>query len=579
MQRSLISVPASMIGFVAHYQDRLLGVAIFPFYGVIAMKKSLLALSAAATLAGGLGFVSSAHAIIVKDDAVGSVPATTMAGVQSGGVGHVLFTPYFSTINGNVTLISLVNTDKANGKAVKVRFRGAANSDDILDFTVLMSPGDVWTASIEPSLTGVSRILSPDSTCVLPQQLGTDGVDFRTGRLDQKLSADAQALHTREGYVEYLNMADIKPGTDLFKAIKHKDGVAPCTSSEMAKLMSTDVVTYTDAAGYGLERPTGGLFGNWSIFNNLNITSYGGGHASVRAVDAKGNNKAARLFFAPQKGAATSAADAANNTADPLLVGGEAGVTRNTDFQGVTYAPDAAVAALVPPLWLDLPDLSTPYTQADTSPQARAHDLSESLAAKTIMNEFVATPSTASVPFATDWVFSQPTRRYQTAMAYSTGGVNLPVNATLTAAKRHYKAGTGGNLSVSARTVGTLALGDFLCAKGSFSGTDREEFEAVTSGDFSPVVVAGSAPICGEVATLSFNSDTSKVLNAQLTNARVNVKNASSFVTAGWASLGLDTPTGSSVAGVPVVGYAATSFTNGLTHGNFGDAIAHRYGF
>ena len=561
-----------------HYQDRLLGVAIFPFYGVIAMKKSLLALSAAATLAGGLGFVSSAHAIIVQDDAVASVPATVMGGVQSGGVGHVLFTPYFSTVNGNVTLISLVNTDTTNGKAVKVRFRGAANSDDILDFTVLMSPGDVWTASIEPSLTGVSRILSPDSTCVLPRQLGTDGVDFRTSRLDQKLSADAQALHTREGYVEYLNMANIKPGTDLFKAIKHKDGVAPCTSSELSKLMNTDVVAYSDAADHGLERPTGGLFGNWSIFNNLNITSYGGGHASVRAVDGTGVNAAARLFFAPQMGADASAA-AAGNTADPLLVGGEAGVTRNTEFEGVSYAPDAAVPALVPPLWLDLPDLSTPYTQADTSPQARAHDLSQSLAAKTIMNEFVATPSTASVPFATDWVFSQPTRRYQTAMAYSTGGVNLPVNATLSAANRHYKAGTGGNLIVSARTVGTLALGDFLCAKGSFSGTDREEFQAVTSGDFSPLVVAGSAPICGEVATLSFNSDTSKVLNAQLTNARVNVKNASDYVTAGWASLGLNTPTGSAVSGVPVVGYAATSFTNGLTNGNFGDAIAHRYGF
>ena len=542
------------------------------------MKKSLLALSAAATLAGGLGFVSSAHAIIVQDDAVAGVPATVMAGVQSGGVGHVLFTPYFSTINGNVTLISLVNTDKTNGKAVKVRFRGAANSDDILDFTVLMSPADVWTASIEPSLTGVSRIMSPDSTCVLPTQLGTDGVDFRTGRLDQKLSADAQALHTREGYVEYLNMADIKPGTDLFKAIKHKNGVAPCTPDELAKLMSTDVVTYSDAADHGLERPTGGLFGNWSIFNNLNITSYGGGHASVRAVDGAGANAAARLFFAPQVGADATAA-AADNTADPLLVGGEAGVTRNTEFEGVSYAPDAAVAALIPPLWLDLPDLSTPYTQADTTPQDRAYDLSQSLAAKTIMNEFVATPSTASVPFATDWVFSQPTRRYQTAMAYSTGGANLPVNATLTAAKRHYKAGTGGNLSVSARTVGTLALGDFLCAKGSFSGTDREEYQAVTSGDFSPLIVAGSAPICGEVATLSFNSDTSKVLNAQLTNARVNVKNASDYVTAGWASLGLNTPAGSSTGGVPVVGYAATSFTNGLTNGNFGDAVAHRYGF
>ena len=55
--------------------------------------------------------------------------------VNDGGIGHALITPYFTAQNGNATLISLVNTDLANGKALKVRFRGASNSDDILDFT------------------------------------------------------------------------------------------------------------------------------------------------------------------------------------------------------------------------------------------------------------------------------------------------------------------------------------------------------------------------------------------------------------------------------------------------------------
>ena len=120
------------------------------------MKKSIVALGAALV-------AGAAHAVIVQpitNDAV----ATQMAQVQAGGIGHVLVTPYFSTANGNTTLLSLVNTDSVNGKAVKVRFRGAANSDDILDFTVLMSPSDVWTASVERGPDGI----------VLPRGLSAD---------------------------------------------------------------------------------------------------------------------------------------------------------------------------------------------------------------------------------------------------------------------------------------------------------------------------------------------------------------------------------------------------------------------
>lgn len=542
------------------------------------MKKSLLALSAAALVG---GFATSAHAIVIKDHNAADATADKLATVEQGGVGHILFTPYYSTVNGNTTLISLVNTDLVNGKAVKVRFRGAANSDDVLDFTVLMSPGDVWTASIEPSASGVAKIISPDSTCVLPRQIGAEGVDFRTFRLDQKLSAEAQAYHTREGYVEFLNMADIVPGTTVFKAVKHVNNKAPCTPEVMDMLMSLDEVSHADAADakYGLSYPTGQLFGNWSIFNNQSVTSYGGGHASVRAVTNAGANAAARLFFAPQMGGDASA-DAAANTADPLLVGGFAGATQ--PWGGATVAFDSAFAKTVNPLWLDLPDLSTPYTKEDTSPQVRANKLSEAIAATAAMNEFVATDDAASVPFSTDWVFSQPTRRYQVAMAYSASTStekNMPVNAVASAniATQHYFAGTGGNLSVRSRLAANgVALGDILCAAATLAGTNREELTVRTEGDFSPVPTVGASRICGEVATLTFNRADSKVLHANLTNERVNIKDGSgAYVEAGWATLGLK-GAGAGL-GLPVVGYAATAFTNGNTGGNYGDAITHRF--
>jgi len=72
------------------------------------MKKSILASSIAAAVFG-LGAVTGAQA-----------------------AGDILLVPYFSAQGANATLLSIVNTDTVNGKAVKVRFRGAANSDDLL---------------------------------------------------------------------------------------------------------------------------------------------------------------------------------------------------------------------------------------------------------------------------------------------------------------------------------------------------------------------------------------------------------------------------------------------------------------
>ena len=151
------------------------------------MKKNVLALSIAA-MVGGLGFAGAAAA------------APTFA-VNESGTGHILLAPYYNAQNGNMSVFHLTNTDTV-GKAVKVRFRGASNSDDVLDFQVFMSPGDVWTAAVTADASGLAQLVTSDNTCTLPRIAAGTPVKFVTDRLSKKdWTAADKAAQTREGYV------------------------------------------------------------------------------------------------------------------------------------------------------------------------------------------------------------------------------------------------------------------------------------------------------------------------------------------------------------------------------------------
>ena len=164
-------------------------------------------------------------------------------------------------------------------------------------------------------------------------------------------------------------------------------------------------------------------------------------------------------------------------------------------------------------------------------------------------------------------MFSQPTRRYAVALNYANGNAIYRDGTPAT----HYNTRnivTARNVSVNGVNVGNI-----LCVPGQLSGFNREEGNAV--GELSP---APSFQICGEVGTLTFNNSASQVLNGQLTNATVRIMQGTprAMVQAGWASINVrDAQT--TPVGVPVLGFAATSFANGQTGGNFGDAINHRY--
>lgn len=517
------------------------------------MKKNLLALSIAA-MVGGIAGGANAQVMtdttgggrVLKNNVAAGKLAAPAAGVAanfltptSTGIGHILFVPYFTTQNGNGTLLNLVNHDQVNGKAVKLRFRGAANSDDLFDISIFLSPGDHWAANI--SADGeLSALSTDDTTCTLPSiaQIKETKGKFSTNRVLNNAAAE-----TREGYVEILNMADIVPGTELFKAVKHAsvNGTwkAPCDQAVMDKQalpLSNDATSPNEPTARGYSWPTGGLSVNWSIVNTTTRASWTGEGVALRATPTRTIDQAgaANLVFSPQTAEIVADNAIAALTADPLLrlAPGADGRVRSANY--------------------DFPDLSTPYTGGvnGATPEAQANELASALETYSISNEFV---TNAAVNFATDWVFAMPTRRYAVALNYVTKKPAYNMN--------YVGFPTGGNQYFSPANMSVNKDLRLCVDAGQLKAFDREEMSRTTFV-ISPDDVLR---FCGEAAVLTFN-DQPSVLGAKLTAQNIPTK----FVD-GWMQI--QTPgTGS---GLPVMGYATVKALD-AAGGNYGGTWMHR---
>ena len=511
------------------------------------MRKNLLALSIAAMIGGVSGMANAAvfksnaivaGDVVANDLAVAAAPATALNPTVTG-VGHILTVPYFTTQGTNATLLNLINTDTVNGKAVKLRFRGAANSDDVFDITIFLSPGDMWTANVSAK-GDLSSLTTNDTSCTLPSIADIKAQDglFKTGRVNPTNSN----AETREGYVEILNTADIPPATGataLFTAIKHVAGKAPCTASVM-DVQSNDLVAGSVSHNpkvRGYSWPTGGLTANWVIVNTADMASFSGEAVAIRAETTGGVSAAGNLVSFPQTTDApdytTSAAPAGEKvkgfTADPLL-------------QDVSFAGQVAN--------YDFPDLSTPYTSnltidaAGTAAQAEA--LATALATKSVVNEYMVG---GDANFSTDWVFSSPTRRYAAAVDYTAKKVLFN-----TAVNTHYRAA---NTSLNATTLQAC-----VTPGGAMKGYSREE-DTQSTFVISPDT---ALKLCGETSVLSFGVGTTaptKVLNAAIASRNVAVNYAEGWLNIGTIGLG---------NGLPVIGFAAAK-TKGS---NLGGTWNHR---
>ncbi len=316
-----------------------------------------------------------------------SIPEATQFKESRDGIGHMLVVPYYTVQAGNATLLNIVNTDRRNGKAVKVRFRGARNADDVFNFTLFLSPGDVWAAEISLNRqTGLAQLSTADDSCTLPTNVNRD---FNTDRV----RPDSVWAETREGYIDIITMADLVEGSPVYAATKHEYNKlpAPCSLDAEAPpaLKALETEAGVSAAGFGV--PTSGLFANWSIFNVANATSWAGAAAAIVAVDKEGVVGSGKVVVHPQA-AGTPTGAVSDWTSDPLLRSGGVAIQH-----------------------FDLPDLSTPYVGGITAVQQAAL-LSGVWAKTSVRNEYFTDDR---VNAATDWVFTLPTRRYSMAVDYA----------------------------------------------------------------------------------------------------------------------------------------------------------------
>lgn len=502
------------------------------------MKKNLLALSISAMI-GGLGFAGAANAAL---------------NVAESGTGHILVMPYYNAQNGNMSVFHLTNTDTVNGKAVKVRFRGASNSDDVLDFQVFMSPGDVWTAAVSQGADGRAQLVTADTSCTLPQ-IPAGGVSFVTDRLSKKGWTDAdKAEQTREGYVEILNMSDIQPGSKLFTATKHVSGAgtAPCTATVLNATLSLtpDVaggplnLDGTSVSGKDdLAAPSGGLTGQWYIQNVAQTTTFSGTAAAITAPVGGTKN-----VFSPQKNGA-----AVLETADPLMVTG----------------------SLVAQHY-DVPDLSTPYETGTGAAKDQAIALTTALAKTSVMNQYA---TDAGVFAKTDWVFSMPTRRYTIAANYA---VDVNQKAGKTVAGSTSLATAASSDATAYRVINTDVAGNIFSAEGNTSVNDkgqicvtaqsstffdREERYQQDGAVFSPGTPT-KTQLCGEVSVLAFSND------ASVLGATVARQNVAAPYTNGWGTVTFGAPT--PVLGAAFVKLQNANATPGVS-GTYGINWAHSY--
>jgi len=164
------------------------------------MKRNNLTAAVLAGLAGIAGIAGTAQAVNMNPD----------------GLGQVLVYSYYTTNDGNQTLLSVVNTSD-EVKAVKVRFLEGYNSREVLDFNLYLSPKDVWVAAIADD-EGTPTLLIPDNSCTVPYLYSMGVEEYGMGKQeflpyaftgDNADGGPTDISRAAEGYFEVIEMGTV----------------------------------------------------------------------------------------------------------------------------------------------------------------------------------------------------------------------------------------------------------------------------------------------------------------------------------------------------------------------------------
>lgn len=510
------------------------------------MKQLALAVG---TVLGGLAVVPSAQAVNLATD----------------GLGQALIFPYYTTRGDWTTLINITNTSNL-AVAAKVRFHEAYNSRDVLDFTIVLSPYDVWTAWVENGPGDVPRIRTNDTSCTVPA-IPAEGQTFAggtiaytdrrsVGGIDARDGAPTGTDRLREGYVKVImNGADATFNNPLSLSWNsvHVNGVPRnCGIIRQA---------------FGTPGGIAGLRGAFPLYNET-INPLKGTFNLVngpRGLTAGGDAIALADFYRTDR----EPVRCLDGTFGCYVPGPEG----LPPPPGVAFSTNYSVTLQLPPdqtgnftTSFHEPNLNSANTLgeallADGSlansgfdlPPLGANAVNYTLRRSAIHNQWTRRTAGASWTTASDWVITFPTKRYYVDLA------------------THEFAGrAAGRPGLPQSFPGPYFVSPFngrSCLPVTYRIFDREEFEIAREDGpiFSPAPSQPGNEICYETNVLSFGGSSILSSGADITANIDQLPGAN-----GWVRLDL---TGNR----PVVGFSITTRDTGDGVLNEAFLVDHAY--
>jgi len=538
------------------------------------MKRNTLTTAVLAGLTGMAGMVSVSNAVNVNPD----------------GLGQVLLYPYYSARGGNDTLISIVNTTE-RGKAVKIRFIEALNSREVLDFNIYLSPFDVWTAAITANDDGGGKMLTADTTCTVPYIFGDFGgeqnflpFEFTGANVD---GGPTDVERTASGYIEVIEMGTMVANTEDAPA-DTDDAIIPWVSKHVAGvprdcqflvdqwtsgLPGGNLEWISGDTDFGFDTETGasgGIFGAASIINVAEGTMFSYNATAIDGFFAQGD------MFHTNPGSLEPDLSSGTEFVSNVFVNG---TVATHDWSG---APDTADVAAVNAV----------------------------LAFAQVLNEYI---TEAAAGARTEWVMTFPTKRFHTDSAggfVAAGFPNAPFTNTWDFAD--------GELSLACESFAFTNPEDFdgffqTVGSRAFDREERPDFEPAPGEEPVPPIVSPRPPVdpgtpvepdvfqlCREANVVRFSSggedvpEYSEIMKEPWRDgAGLGFSNFELGFNSGWVRFDLAeigatgtrrqseaAGNGEAVEGLPVIGFAASTFTNGQLGGgvlsNYGGTFNHR---
>ncbi len=461
--------------------------------------------------------------------AVASVAVGAVAQVSKHEAGDLAIIPYYTVLDGKNTGMHIINTT-GDTQVVKVRLRRGADSKDALDFNLVMSPFDEWTANIGPNPDGDGVIVNTnDTTCTVPA--------FPEGGA---VMPATYAEGAEEGYVEIVGMASATASSTIGVFSEHDDGVpascavvrenffrvaggnvgnsevkgvhtggltsaALCTAKDMNTGGACDIEALREAIGGNKNVYTDAV--NLAMKNFINLSQFSDTQAGALKVSWMITDSDGGLEIGDNAVMVESFADAPMMTNQQLLDFGTDGKLR---YDPLNFElPNLAYGA-----WDDT-RAGQPAAGGISATSGEMFDnLRAALNADSLINDWAAF-STDSGTVATDWVITLPGQYVMNnpvCDAYDAYGAQSMTACAVTTALAATGISSAGALDddelpilVSSATTGLL-----------LQLYDREELDLTPTAPqgsddlgFSPGGTAGEAPdtfaLAREVNVISFN--------------------------------------------------------------------------